>query len=224
MVKKDVIKILIIIAIIFGIIIYSLISLKKDTEEISYTNRINATLSKIEEEISSINSLKTMDTLRDYLESIITTKNEKDKIKVYVTGAVNTPGVVELEEDSRIEDAIELAGGITSEAILDNVNLAYVLQDGQKLNIPKSYDAEEYLTIENGIGVIEEETEREKVNINTDNVDELMKLPGVGESLAKKIIDYKNQNGKFKNIEDLKNVSGIGDKKFESLKEYLVLK
>ena len=188
MVKKDVIKILIIIAIIFGIIIYSLISFKKDTEEISYTNIIPES-------------------------SNITTKNEKNKIKVYVTGAVNTPGVVELEEDSRIEDAIELAGGITSEAILDNVNLAYVLQDGQKLNIPKSYDAEEYLTIENGIGVI-----------NTDNIDELMKLPGVGESLAQKIIDYKNQNGKFKNIEDLKNVSGIGDKKFESLKEYLILK
>ena len=84
----------------------------------------------------------------------------------------------------------------------------------------------EYISTENGDNVIEKtpNSNNSKVNINTGGVEELKALPGVGDLLAQKIIDYREENGKFKTIDDLKNVSGIGDKKFESMKEYVSVK
>lgn len=152
---------------------------------------------------------------------------QEEKIKVYVTGAVNAPGVIELVLGARIEDAINLAGGVREDANLEEVNLAYCLEDGQKLYIPNINEKEvEYLTEQNGEKVIEETPNQSssKVNINTGGIEELKSLPGVGESLAQKIIDYRNENGKFKTVEDLRSVSGIGDKKFESMKDYIVIK
>ena len=149
------------------------------------------------------------------------------KIKVYVTGAVNFPGVIELEEGARIQDAINLAGGAKEDANLEKVNLAYCLEDGQKLYIPNIGENEvEYISTENGDNVIEKNpnSNNSKVNINTGGVEELKALPGVGDLLAQKIIDYREENGKFKTIDELKNVSGIGDKKFESMKEYVSVK
>lgn len=160
----------------------------------------------------------------------ILTKNEdleKEKIKIYITGEVNNPGVKELEYGARIEDAINSAGGITLNANIKNVNFAYQLEDGQKIYIPNINEKiEEYITIENGDGIIDssKRTTSNRVNINKANSDELCKIPGVGESLAMRIINYREENGKFKTIDDLKNVSGIGEKKFEGLKEYVVVK
>lgn len=156
-----------------------------------------------------------------------TVKEDDKKIKVYVTGAVNNPGVIELNEGERIEDAINLAGGVRADANLEQVNLAYCLEDGQKVYIPNINEKEiEYITKENGENVLEKNlnSNNSKVNINTGGIEELKNLPGVGESLAQKIIDYRNENGKFKDVEDLKNVSGIGDKKFESMKEYILVR
>lgn len=147
---------------------------------------------------------------------------------MYVTGQVNNPGVIELEYNSRIEDAINLAGGITNLANLEEVNLAYCLEDGQKLYIPSINDKKdkEYLITENGEEVIESNNKnaKGKININKGNIEELQSLPGVGEALAQRIITYREQNGKFNVIEELKNVSGIGEKKFENLKEYIDIK
>lgn len=159
----------------------------------------------------------------------------KEYMKVYVTGAVNFPGVVQLEVGSRIEDAINVAGGIIENADLEKVNLAYSLEDGQKLYIPtKNEEKAEYIITENGEEVVEDsksesmpsagKTGNLKVNLNTDNARELESLPGVGPALAQKIMDYRKENGNFKSVEDLKNVSGIGDKKFESMKEYVIVK
>lgn len=146
-------------------------------------------------------------------------------IKVYVTGAVNNPGVIELPEGSRIEDAINLSGGITDLANLSEVNLAYTLEDGQKLYIPSINEKNdiEYVSVENGEKVIEDEksSNSSKININKADIEKLKSLPGVGDALAQRIITYRNENGKFKSIEDLKNVSGIGNKKYDSLKEYI---
>jgi len=146
-------------------------------------------------------------------------------IKVYVTGAVNNPGVIELPEGSRIEDAINLSGGITDLANLSEVNLAYTLEDGQKLYIPSINEKNdtEYVSVENGEKVIEGEksSNSSKININKADIEKLKSLPGVGDALAQRIITYRNENGKFKSIEDLKNVSGIGNKKYDSLKEYI---
>lgn len=139
-----------------------------------------------------------------------------------------------MPKGARIADAIEKAGGATKEADLDEVNLAYVLEDGQKIYIPNKKDKAElekkvYITSESGNNVViesknGEKGENKKVNINTANQSELEKLPGIGPAIASKIIEYRQQNGKFENIEDLQNVKGIGDAKFGNIKEYVVVK
>ena len=127
-----------------------------------------------------------------------------------------------MEEGARIADAIEAAGGATLEAELSKLNLAYVLKDGQKIYIPSILDEEEeYIMEGSGDGVIKEEEEQDKegkININTATQTELETLTGIGPSTASKIIEYRKQNGEFKTIEDTKNVSGIGENKYESIK------
>lgn len=154
------------------------------------------------------------------------TENKVSKIKVHITGEVLNQGLIELEEGSRIDDAIKVAGNITEFADLSKVNLAYELSDGQKVYIPSIKDeSEEYISENAGENVIEDEDVKDgKININTADIDLLQTINGVGESLANKIIDYRKQNGKFKSIDDLKNVSGIGEKKFEDIKDKVVVK
>lgn len=162
-------------------------------------------------------------------EKVVEEKNiEIEKIKIYVTGEVNNPGVIEINKGDRINDAIEKAGGITANAVLDKVNLAYELQDGQKLYIPNNSEKDiEYISTENGEKVIEEtisSKSQNKININKATAEELQNVRGIGPAMAEKIVDYREENGKFKNIEDLKNISGIGEKKYESIKEYITIK
>ena len=154
------------------------------------------------------------------------TENKVSKIKVHITGEVLNQGLIELEEGSRIDDAIKVAGNITELADLSKVNLAYELSDGQKVYIPSIKDeSEEYISENAGENVIEDEDVKDgKININTADIDLLQTINGVGESLANKIIDYRKQNGKFKSIDDLKNVSGIGEKKFEDIKDKVIVK
>lgn len=147
-------------------------------------------------------------------------ENKKSIIKVYVTGAVNNPGVIELEEGSRIQDAIEGVGGITNEANIKNINLAYEVSDGEKIYIPNlSEDSDE--NIEDSSN---QKNQNEKVNINKATVSELTNVPGIGASTAEKIIAYRDKNGKFKTIEDIKNVSGIGQNKYENIKDHITVK
>ena len=153
-------------------------------------------------------------------------ENKISKIKVHITGEVLKQGLIELDEGSRIADAINEAGNITEFADLSKVNLAYELSDGQKVYIPSIKDeTEEYISESAGESVLEDEDVKDgKININTADIDLLQTINGVGESLASKIIDYRKQNGKFKSVEDLKNVSGIGDKKFEDIKDKVIVK
>lgn len=152
--------------------------------------------------------------------------NEVSKIKVHITGEVNNEGIVELNEGARIDDAIKVAGNVTSLADLSKVNLAYELSDGQKVYIPsKNEEIDEYASFEAGEDVLEEsEVSQGKININVADSSALQTINGVGESLANKIIAYRDANGKFKSVEELKNVSGIGEKKFEDIKEKVVVK
>lgn len=203
--KKSIILKIIIILIILIIIIYNFFISQEETDE--------------------FNSLESI--VNNSSENTIQTEVTR-KIKIYITGQINSPRVLELEENSRIEDAINLAGGLTSDANLQNVNLAYILEDGQKIYIPSIYDNDivEYISTENGFNVVEntkESSNNSKININKAGLDELKNLPGVGDSLAGRILSYRKENGNFKSIDDLKNVSGIGDKKFESLKEYITI-
>ena len=150
----------------------------------------------------------------------------ENKIVIHITGEVEEEGVIELEKGARISDAIEEAGGTTEEADLSNANLAYSLSDGQKVKIPNINEKdEEIIVVEEKAGdniIIEgNKSKEEKININKAAQTEIETLPGIGPSTALKIITYRNEHGKFKNIEDIKNVSGIGDSKFENIKEYI---
>ena len=154
-------------------------------------------------------------------------KIEDTSIIVHVTGAIKKDGIIKAKQGDRIADVIEKAGGITEEADLSKVNLAYRVSDGQKIYIPSinekdfQTETEEYITNEAGKNIIveEKETNKEKVNINTATQTELETLSGIGPSTALKIINYRNENGKFKTKEDIKNVPGIGEQKYESIKE-----
>ena len=148
------------------------------------------------------------------------------KIYIHITGEVKKPGVVQLNLGDRIIDAIEKAGGETKQADLSQVNLAYKVEDGQKIYIPnKNEKISEYIWSGNGDNNSDsnlnnkEQKEGNKVNINTASQSELDGLPGIGPALAQRIIDFREENGEFKSIEDIQNVKGIGNSKFEDIKE-----
>ena len=147
---------------------------------------------------------------------------ETNKIILHITGEVKNPGIIQIDEGARLADAIEAAGGATEYADINKINLAYVVQDGQKINIPNvnNVETQGYISQEIGENIIVEDikTSSNLVNINTATQAELETLTGIGSSTALKIINYRKENGKFKTIEDIKNVSGIGDTKFEAIK------
>ena len=161
------------------------------------------------------------------LEVVNEIAEEKEKIAVHITGEIKKEGIIYLNQGARIVDAIKEAGGETKQADLSQVNLAYELQDGQKIYIPnKKEKISQYITEKSGTNVIIEDSNTStqkggsgKVNINTANQSELDRLPGIGPSLAERIIEYREENGNFKNIEDLQNVKGIGDAKFADIKD-----
>ena len=143
-------------------------------------------------------------------------------IRVCIKGAVKKPGTVILPENSRLEDGIKEAGGLKSNAATKYLNLADFLEDGAFVYILNTVEEKKNTSIDSGDSSLPADKQKSgKVNINSATDKELDALPGVGESTAKKIIDYRKSKGKFKKIEDLKNVSGIGDAKFSSIKEFI---
>lgn len=152
---------------------------------------------------------------------------ESKMIFVDVGGEVLTPGLYELPEYSRVNDAINIAGGITDKADLTNVNLAYILSDAMKIVIPKKEVKKSTTIIKNTPAVITttmssfETTVQgnNKININIATKEQLKTLTGIGDATAQKIIDYRNEKGIFEKTEDIKNVSGIGDSKYEKIKD-----
>ena len=138
---------------------------------------------------------------------------------VHVAGAVVSPGLYELSEGARIADAIEAAGGLSEGASAESINLAREVADGEQIFVGSQASAADV----SGSGEIESQTSsgmrNGKVNLNRASAKELMSLDGVGEATANKIIAYREEQGSFATIDDLKNVSGIGDKKFEALRD-----
>ena len=152
------------------------------------------------------------------------------EITVYVSGEVNKSGVVTLKEGDRLAVAVEKLGGTTKKADLNNINLAIRVKDEEHYIIPKIGEAkqEDLKDVNNTKDIENAEIKNEntakdssKININTATLEELDKLPGVGEATANKIISHREENGQFKTIEDIKNVNGIGDKKYEKMKELI---
>lgn len=160
---------------------------------------------------------------------------ENEEIVVHIAGEVKQPGIVKIKDGSRIADIIEKAGGLTDQANLNNINLAYIVEDGQKITIPsKQEEIKEHISNQGGEGIIQGNPEMNtsqnttiknlKININKATKEELQSLSGIGESTAQKIIDYRKENGEFKQIEDLKNVSGIGEAKYNAIKDNIKVK
>ena len=152
----------------------------------------------------------------------IETTPEPQKIAVHVKGSVKKPGVVILDEGQRVFDAIEMAGGILEGvADLNRVNLAQRLQDEQEVYVPAIGEEVEPEKPEEDVQ--KHQQAGYKININTASLEALQQLPGIGPVTAQNIINYRTQSGKFTSIEDIKNVSGIGDKKFEQIKDLITV-
>ena len=180
---------------------------------------------------------------------------ENPPIYVEVKGAVNHPGVFEVNENNIINDVIALAGGLKDNAYTDNINLSKKVSDelvvyvftkeeykknsssnNTHTNTSSTSSSKESYQIDeatkNNISIItssnsdeapSQDTTSKLININTASAQELTSLPGIGETKANNIVSYRTENGYFKTIEDLKNVSGIGDATFEQLKDYITV-
>jgi len=146
-------------------------------------------------------------------------------IQVHITGAVHNPGVYALPINSRVEDAIQTAGGFTEAAQQDRINLAAKLQDGDQVQVPaQSESAATDPTSTQKTGEQSKEgTTFTIVNLNTASQEELETLPGIGPVTAGKIIDYRLTNGDFGIIEEIQKVSGIGPATYENIKNLITV-
>ena len=164
------------------------------------------------------------------------TNETQVQLFVHVCGSVNDPGVYAVAEGTRIYQAVELAGGMAEDANESYLNMAEVVSDGQKIYVPSQQEQPE----ENGNEMsglagmtsnaggsqsgLESGQTGSKVNINTATKEQLMTLPGIGESRANDIITYRQTNGKFSEIEDIKNISGIKEAAFNKIKDQITVR
>ena len=193
---------LVIIVLSIGTITYKVSSnIKEDVYVVSESEE-----NKKESTIESINYEEKEETL---------SKN----ITIFISGEVNNPGIVTIEGDKRLSDAIDKLGGVTSDADLNRINLAMKIEDEQHYIIPKIGEV-----IENNETITNDTNkDNSKININVATIEELDTLPGVGEATANKILNYREEHGIFKSIDEIKNVNGIGDKKYIDLKDKICI-
>ncbi|OEF96899.1 hypothetical protein BHF71_04000 [Vulcanibacillus modesticaldus] len=143
-----------------------------------------------------------------------TVNEEKQDVVVDIKGEVNKPGVYQVDVNDRIQDVITIAGGVTEEADLSQVNLAMKVRDEMVIYIPKTGEKLASNPINLNMG---------KISINNSDINQLMMLDGIGEAKAKAIIEYRNTNGSFKTIEEIMKVPGIGAKIFAQIKDEITL-
>lgn len=208
--------------------VYVLNQEQKNTEDIS-SEFENSTVEETKEQ--------------DEEQSKATDENESKeigvkKITVYISGQVKKEGVVTLDNDKRLADAIEKLGGLTKNADTNNINLAMKLDDEMHYIIPKKGEKIENTSGSNqGLSSTDkdeqssntannegENNQSDKINLNTADLNQLDEIPGVGPATANKILSYREENGNFKSINQIKEVSGIGDKKFENMKDFICVK
>ena len=148
-------------------------------------------------------------------------------IKVYVCGAVQRPDVYEISADSRIVDAVSAAGGFAIDAYPEAMNLAETVSDGSRIYVPTKEEVDALAVVYSDTGSGSGGTTSDstgRVNINTATLEELTTLPGIGDTRARAIIDYREQNGAFGNIEDIMQVTGIKEKSFSKIKDSICVK
>ena len=229
-IEKYKIIILILIGIIILVSILGYIYLK--------TNNSNNSVEIIEERIATIDEVEKQ-------EEVI------KRIKVDIKGYVKKPGVYEVDNDGRVIDIINLAGGLKEGANTEYINLSKKVKDEMIIIIYSNDEIEKFRETEKQViytsyecvcpdninnacitdddlintnsNNIENNTSDNKISINTSSIDELKKIPGIGDSKAKAIIEYRDKNGLFKNIEDIKNVTGIGESIYTKIKDSIKL-
>lgn len=202
--KKEQIFVLIIVLVILFSLGYKILAKEKINTDIEGSPESLAILEKNEIENTNNNIIEDENNLNS-------------DIMVHISGQVNNPGLVELKLGNRVKDAVELAGGLKDKADLDRINLAKKLIDEEKIYIPKIGEENTPIVVEDTQST---DGSQSKVNINDCTKEELTGLPGVGDITAEKILKYREEN-LFKSIEDIMNVSGIGDKKFEDIKDMI---
>lgn len=203
--KKEQIVILILVICIISVISIKLIR----------NNDIK--IDELGQDINDIDDTENISTLEKNIED----ENINNTIMVHISGEVYRPGLVILKEGDRVIDAVNAAGGLKKEADLDRINLAKKLVDEEKIYIPKK--GEENFVSDSQENVIEFTNDSiNKIDINNASLNELMELPGIGKVLAGRIIEYRTKN-RFNDIEEIKNVSGIGEKKFEAIKDLITV-
>ena len=220
---RNVVK-LIVIAIV--VVIGSIISIKnlKDINE-------GYIVSDIENKNEVYEESKTIDINNNTKNTMQISKVEtslNDKVTIYISGEVKNPGVVELKYDARLADGVDLCGGLTEDANLNGINLAMKIKDEGHYIIPKVGEEtkdtvvndNEYRNENNTLNEPESNNDN-KININTADLSELDSLPGFGQVTAQKIIEYRQEYTKFNSIEELMNIKGIGEKKFNNVKDYI---
>ena len=146
----------------------------------------------------------------------------KQEITVYVTGAVNKPGLVKVPEGARAADAVNACGGLLPTADGEKINMAQSLKDGQQLKVPEKAGTNGK-TDSGKMDKTKAADSGEKVNINTADEKALDTLPGVGPAMAKRIIEYRESEGAFQSIEDIKKIRGIGEAKFAKMKDKICI-
>jgi competence protein ComEA len=140
------------------------------------------------------------------------------EILIYISGAINNPGVYRLAPDSRVEQAVEVAGGLSVDADTSHANLAARISDGDQVYIPKIGDA-----VNSAGEVAGNPLPSQKVNINTATLEELDGIPGIGTVKAQSIITYRESHGVYISLDDLLNVPGIGPALLEQIKPYITI-
>lgn len=140
-------------------------------------------------------------------------------VTVYVTGEVKKPGLVTLPEGQRVADAVNAVGGVIETADIDRINMAAFLEDGTQIRVPEraAGGAGRGQTAPAG------KNAEGQINLNTANEKELQELPGIGPAMSARIIEYRETNGAFQTIEDIKKVRGIGNAKFEKIKDKVTI-
>ena len=146
---------------------------------------------------------------------------EQDLITVDVKGAVKSPGIYDLPVGSRVNDAVQKAGGLTEQADSKSLNLAQKVSDEALVYVPAK--GEEVASQQAGSGAPSSTSKEKKVNLNKASLEELKQVKGLGGKRAQDIIDHREANGKFKSVDELKKVSGIGAKTIEKLKDYVTV-
>jgi competence protein ComEA len=144
-------------------------------------------------------------------------------IYVHVAGAVNRPGLYELPQGSRVDDAVKAAGGATADADLDSLNLAAKVRDGDKVLVPKKGGASGGVAMAGGAAGAAGSAQGAVINLNTATLADLDTLPGIGPALAQRIVSYRDAHGGFRTVDDLQNVPGIGPKKLAELRDLVTV-